>query len=84
MVAVFPPEAAAASWANDADNVETLEEDDDDNDPRYYMSGKSEAVIPPSLCPDARIVVDPADGSMGDTEYEAEPYGEDLDFLKLL
>jgi hypothetical protein len=87
VVAVFLPEAAAASWANDTDNVETLEEDNNDNDPLYYMFGKSEAVIPPSLCPDVRIVVDPADISMGDTEYEAEPYGEDLDefdFLKLL
>lgn len=84
VVAVYLPESAEQEWAAEGDNVQTLEEENEENTPRYYMFGDLEAVIPPSLCPEVKLVVDPADISMGNTEYEAERYDDDFGFMDSL
>ena len=82
VLAVFLPASAEQEWAEEGDNVQTLETQNTKNESLYYIFGKSEAVIPPSLCSQVKIVVDPADISMGDTKYEAESYDDEFGFLE--
>ena len=84
VLAVFLPKSAEQAWATGGDNVQTLEEENVERKPLYYMFGDLEAVIPPSLCPKVKIVVDPADISMGNTQYEAERYDDEFSFMKSL
>jgi len=81
VVAVYLPEEAIVKVAQDGENVDTLELGNETKGKFYYSFGKLEAVIPPSLCADVRIVVDPSDISMGNTEYEAEMYNNEFGFL---
>jgi hypothetical protein len=82
VVAVFLPQSARSEWADDTDNVQTLEEQNTDGEHLYYMFGDDEAVVPPSLCRAIKIVVDPADISVGSRKYEAEPYADEFRFLQ--
>lgn len=81
VVAVYLPEEAIVKVAQDGENVDTLELGNETKGKFYYSFGKLEAVISPSLCADVRIVVDPSDISMGNTEYEAEMYNNEFGFL---
>jgi hypothetical protein len=84
VVAVFLPESAEEEWAEDTENVQTLEQGNVARKPLYYLFGSHEAVIPPSLCGKVKIVVDPADISVGDKRYPAERYGDEFQFLDSL
>jgi hypothetical protein len=84
ILAVYLPNDAEKQWAGKLDNVQTMERKNTKKEKRYYMFGKEEAVIPPSLCHLVKLVVDPADISMGNSEYEAEQYSPDFSFLTFL
>lgn len=81
VVAVYLPAEAKIKVAGRGENVDILELEKEKKEKFYYSFGKLEAVIPPSLCADVRIVVDPSDISMGNTEYEAEMYNSEFGFF---
>lgn len=87
VVAVYLPTHYEKVEAEEGQTVQALEQEHKGKR-CYFLFGNHEAVVPPSLCPDVKLVTDPADIAVAPAHHPAEadtsgPRGL-LDFLNEL